>query len=247
MKQEFLSLETMDRLVGHELGLSEWVRLDQAVISEFAHCTGDDQWIHVDVERSAREGPFGSTIAHGYLTLALVGPAALEVWIRPAGIGTALNYGIDRVRFLAPVPSGARVRNRVKLVAVDVKPDGRVLITTENTIEIEGQDRPALIANTLVMAAPDAPIAAEIVTPTQLTRDLAWRVGRIAFDNKTLKDAADEFSRYSDTHIQIDPAIADRTITGLFVSNDPVGFARAAALSLNLQANVSEGVIRITR
>lgn len=150
--KESLSLETMDRLVGQELGVSNWVQLDQERISEFAHCTGDDQWIHVDVERSARESPFRSTIAHGYLTLALVGPASLEVWIRPADIATALNYGIDRVRFLAPVPSGARVRNRVRLIAVEYKPDDRVLITTENTIEIEGKDKPALIANTLVMA-----------------------------------------------------------------------------------------------
>ncbi len=143
---ETLSLETMDRLVGQELGVSSWVQLDQGRISQFAHCTGDDQWIHVDVERSAR------TIAHGYLTLALVGPAALEVWIRPARIRTALNYGIDRVRFLAPVPSGARVRNRVKLLSVEPKAGGRVLITTENTVEIEGGEKPALIANTLVMA-----------------------------------------------------------------------------------------------
>jgi acyl dehydratase len=154
--KESLSLETMDRLVGQELGVSKWVQLDQERISEFAHCTGDDQWIHVDVERSVRESPFRSTIAHGYLTLALVGPAALEVWIRPADIGTALNYGIDRVRFLTPVPSGARVRNRVKLIAVEHKADGRVLITTENTIEIEGKDKPALIANTLVMAMSSA-------------------------------------------------------------------------------------------
>jgi len=149
---ETLSLETMDRLVGQVLGVSSWVQLDQARISQFAHCTGDDQWIHVDVERSARESPFGSTIAHGYLTLALVGPAALEVWIRPARIRTALNYGIDRVRFLSPVPSGARVRSRVKLLSVEPKTEGRVLITTENTLEIEGSEKPALIANTLVMA-----------------------------------------------------------------------------------------------
>lgn len=147
-----LTLETMDRLVGQELGVSSWVKVDQQRISEFADCTGDDQWIHIDAERSARESPFGSTIAHGYLTLSLVAQASFEVWIRPAEIATVLNYGLDRVRFLAPVPSGARVRNRVKLMAVEHKPDGRVLITTENTIEIEGKDKPALIANTLVMA-----------------------------------------------------------------------------------------------
>jgi acyl dehydratase len=153
---ETLSVESMDRFVGRELGVSSWVQLDQSRISQFAHCTGDDQWIHVDVARSAREGPFGSTIAHGYLTLALVGPAALEVWIRPARIPTALNYGIDRVRFLSAVPSGARVRIRVKLLSVEPKAMGRTLITTENTVEIEGAEKPALIANTLVMAVSTA-------------------------------------------------------------------------------------------
>jgi acyl dehydratase len=145
-------LHNIEQSVGKELGVSRWVTLDQSCIAEFAHCTGDDQWIHVDVERAARESPYRSTVAHGYLTLALVGPAALEVWIRPMGIATALNYGIDRVRFVAPVPAGSRVRSRVKLVSVEAKGAGRLLITTENTVEIEGQDKPALIANTLVMA-----------------------------------------------------------------------------------------------
>jgi acyl dehydratase len=140
------------QFVGKELGVSRWVTLDQGCISEFAHCTGDDQWIHVDVERATRDSPYRSTIAHGYLTLALVGPAALEVWIRPYGISTALNYGLDKVRFIAPVPAGSRVRIRVKLAAVEPKGAGRQLITTENTVEIEGQDKPALVANTLVMA-----------------------------------------------------------------------------------------------
>jgi acyl dehydratase len=148
-----MTLATLDQLVGQELGTSQWVVLDQASIAEFAHCTGDDQWIHVDVERAAQESPFGSTIAHGYLTLALVGPAALETWIRPARIPTALNYGLDRVRFLAPVPAGSRVRVRVKLISVEAKADRRFLITTENAIEIEGKDKPALIATSLVMAA----------------------------------------------------------------------------------------------
>jgi len=147
-----LSLATLDQLAGQELGVSEWVQLGQKRIDEFAHCTGDDQWIHVDVERAARESPFKSTIAHGYLTLSLVGPAQLTTWIRPAGIATALNYGLDRVRFLAPVVSGARVRCRVKLVSVEAKGNGRVLITTETTVEIDGQDKPAVIANSLVMA-----------------------------------------------------------------------------------------------
>jgi acyl dehydratase len=152
MKTSSLDLQTLDSLVGQELGVSNWIHLDQDRIDTFAHCTGDDQWIHVDVERASSESPYGSTIAHGYLTLSLLGPTALEVWIRPAAIPTALNYGIDRVRFIAPVPSGSRVRNRVKLVGFEPKGGDKVLITTENTVEIEGQAKPALVANTLVMA-----------------------------------------------------------------------------------------------
>ena len=148
---EGLSVATLDRFVGQELGVSQWVRLDQERIDEFADCTGDRQWIHVDAERAARESPFGGTIAHGYLTLSTVGPAQLDVWIAPAGIGTALHYGLDKVRFLAPVPAGSRVRTRVKLVAAESKGGGRTLVTTENTVEIEGQDKPALIAIALSM------------------------------------------------------------------------------------------------
>jgi acyl dehydratase len=146
-----MSLATLERFVGEELGVSQWVRMDQQRIDEFANCTGDRQWIHVDIERAARESPFGGTIAHGYLTLATVGPAQLEVWIAPAGIGTALHYGLDKVRFLAPVPVGRNVRTRIKLVAAEAKGNGRTLVTTENTVEIEGQDKPALIATALTM------------------------------------------------------------------------------------------------
>ena len=146
-----LSLATLERFVGQELGVSQWVRMDQQRVDEFANCTGDRQWIHVDIERAARESPFGGTIAHGYLTLSTVGPAQLEVWIAPGGIGTALHYGLDKVRFLAPVPAGRNVRTRVKLVAVEGKGGGRKLVTTENTVEIEGHDKPALIATALTM------------------------------------------------------------------------------------------------
>jgi acyl dehydratase len=152
MLGESLSLATLERFVGRELGVSRWICMDQARIDEFAHCTGDDQWIHIDADRAARESPMGTTIAHGFLTLSIVAPAALEVWVRPAGIKTALNYGIDRVRFIAPVPCGAHVRSRVKLLSVEPKENGRILITTENTVEIEGRAKPALVANVLVMA-----------------------------------------------------------------------------------------------
>jgi len=151
---EALSIATLDRFVGQELGVSQWVRLDQERIDEFSDCTGDRQWIHVDAERAARESPFGGTIAHGYLTLSTVGPAQLDVWIAPAGIGTAVHYGLDKVRFLAPVPAGRNVRTRIKLAAVEAKGSGRTLVTTENVVEIEGHDKPALIATALAMIMP---------------------------------------------------------------------------------------------
>ena len=146
------NLATLNQFVGRELGVSEWILMNQQRITEFADCTGDHQWIHVDSERAKRESPYKSTIVHGFLTLAIVGPTSLEVWIRPAGIATAINYGLDRVRFIAPVPVDARIRNRIKLLAIDPKAGGRTLFTTENIIEIEHHDKPALIANVLTIA-----------------------------------------------------------------------------------------------
>lgn len=137
--------------VGSELGTSSWITLDQARINEFAHCTGDDQWIHVDAERAARESPFGGTIAHGYLTLALLAPTTFEVMVANVALKQALNYGLDKVRFIAPVRAGKRVRNRIKITAVDDKTGGRFLVTTENTIEIDSEEKPALVATALAM------------------------------------------------------------------------------------------------
>lgn len=148
-----LSLANIADFVGQELGASDWIALDQPRINQFADCTEDHQWIHVDVER-AKQSPFGTTIAHGYLTLAMLAHSTFEVLVRPAGIGAALNYGLDRVRFIAPVKAGSRVRNRIRLVAAEDKGNGRFLLTTENTIEIEGEAKPALVANALVMALP---------------------------------------------------------------------------------------------
>ena len=108
--------------VGQELGVSDWLTVDQSRIDQFAECTGDRQWIHVDVERARRESPFGGPVAHGYLTLSLLAPTALEIIIRPAGITQAFNYGLERVRFISPVKVGSRVRNRIKLLAVEEKP-----------------------------------------------------------------------------------------------------------------------------
>jgi acyl dehydratase len=153
MSGKGFSLNNAADLVGEELGVSDWTALTQRRIDQFADCTGDHQWIHVDVERARRESPFVSTVAHGYLTLSLLAQTTFEIIVKPAGISQALNYGLDRVRFIAPVKAGSRVRNRVKLVAVENKGNGRVLLTTENIIEIEGERKPALIATALVMVS----------------------------------------------------------------------------------------------
>ncbi len=137
--------------VGSELGTSSWITLDQTRINEFAHCTGDNQWIHVDADRAARESPFGGTIAHGYLTLALLAPTTFEVMVANVELKQALNYGLDKVRFIAPVRAGKRVRNRIKITAVEDKSGGRFLVTTENTIEIDSEQKPALVATALAM------------------------------------------------------------------------------------------------
>ncbi len=145
------SMTTLRNFVGKEIGVSGWHDVDQRRIDEFADCTGDRQWIHVDVERAKRESPFGGTIAHGYLTLSLAAALAMEAGIIPGDATAALNYGLDKVRFLAPVKAGSRVRNRLVLLAVEDKGPQRALITLQNTIEIEGEDKPALIAETLAL------------------------------------------------------------------------------------------------
>ena len=136
--------------VGEEIGVSSWFLLDQTCIDEFAHCTGDKQWIHLDAERAAREGPFGGTIAHGYLTLSLIAPTSFEVLLARVSPKSVVNYGLDKVRFLAPVRAGKRVRNHIRIISVEGK-GGRYLVTTENTIEIEGETKPALTASALAM------------------------------------------------------------------------------------------------
>lgn len=137
--------------VGQELGVSGWVTVDQERINQFAECTGDNQWIHVDVERAKRESPFRTPIAHGYLTLSLVAGLALEVGGMPDNLQAAFNYGLDKVRFLAPVKVGARVRMRSTVVSLEDKGPGQYLLKAANTIEIEGEEKPALIAETLAM------------------------------------------------------------------------------------------------
>jgi acyl dehydratase len=149
-----LTLAGLGERVGQELGFSDWVAIDQQRIDAFATCTGDNQWIHVDVERAKRESPFRGPIAHGYLTLAMIAPLAMQVGVIPTDAVAGLNYGIDKVRFLAPVPAGARVRLRVVLSGVEQKEGGQVIMKTQNTMEVEGSDKPALIAETLALLIP---------------------------------------------------------------------------------------------
>jgi acyl dehydratase len=137
--------------VGEEIGVSSWILLDQTRINEFAHCTGDNQWIHLDAERAAREGPFGGTIAHGFLTLSLIAPTSFEVLLARISPKSVVNYGLEKVRFVAPVRSGKRVRNHIRIAAVEGKGTTRFLVTTENTIEIEGETKPALTASALAI------------------------------------------------------------------------------------------------
>ncbi len=143
------SIATISQYVGQELGVSEWITINQERINDFADFTGDHQWIHVNVERAKRESLFGTTIAHGYLTLSLAAALSMGLGIIPAGVSQALNYGLDKVRFLAPVKSGSRVRDRVVLLAAELQGKGRILLKFRNTIEIEGEAKPALIADAL--------------------------------------------------------------------------------------------------
>jgi acyl dehydratase len=145
---EIRNLDELRARVGHEVGVSEWMLVDQDRINAFADTTEDRQWIHVDPARAKAETPFGSTIAHGFLTLSLIS-ALLRSAVTVGGLRMAINYGLNRVRFVAPVPTGSRIRARVSLGAVqDV--GNAVQATWAVTVEREGADRPVMVAEWLV-------------------------------------------------------------------------------------------------
>ena len=139
--------EIQDR-IGREVGTSGWLTLDQARIDAFAEATEDRQFIHVDPQAAAQT-PFGGTIAHGFLSLAMLSRMAAEAILVPDSAKMVVNYGLDRVRFLAPVRSGKRVRGRFVLDGVDEKAPGQILLRHSVTVEIEGEDKPALVAEWL--------------------------------------------------------------------------------------------------
>jgi len=143
--------EQLRTMEGQELGVSDWMVVDQARIDQFAECTGDRQWIHTDPERARRQSPFRTTIAHGYLTLSIIGCLSQEMGVIPENTQAAFNYGLDRVRFLAPVKAGSRVRLHATLLSMQDKGPGQYLMKVANTIEIEGEEKPALTAETLAM------------------------------------------------------------------------------------------------
>ena len=137
-------------LIGREVGVSRWFEVTQARIDAFADCTEDRQFIHVDPDR-AKATPFGGTIAHGFLTLSLASAMSYDAVAPLEGVAMGVNYGFDKLRFLAPVPAGSRVRGRFRLLSAEDRGGGRWLLKHELTVEIEGGDKPALIAEWLGM------------------------------------------------------------------------------------------------
>ncbi|MGD9945294.1 MAG: MaoC family dehydratase [Burkholderiaceae bacterium] len=143
----FEKLDDLKPLIGQELGVSNWLPITQQRIDQFAEATGDLQWIHVDPERAAK-GPFGTTIAHGFLTLSLL-PALMADAYEIRGLRMGVNYGLNKVRFPAPVPVGSELRARVRLLSLQDLPDGGVQMTVEATIERKGGDKPVCVAESI--------------------------------------------------------------------------------------------------
>ena len=139
------SIDDATGLVGSELGVSDWLEIDQKRVNDFADVTGDHQWIHVDVERAKKESPYGAPIAHGFLTLSMI-PALSKDNFRVQNAKLVINYGLNKVRFLSAVPVGSRVRVRSELADAVAKDPTTVDLTVRHTIEIDGVDKPAAVA-----------------------------------------------------------------------------------------------------
>lgn len=148
------NLGALSAWLGKEVACSDWVAIDQERIQQFADATGDQQWIHTDPERAQLESPYGGTVAHGYLTLSLL-PQLVQSSFRIEGLAMAINYGLDRVRLPSPVHAGQRIRARFTLAALDAVTGGMQARWTA-TIESEGSDRPACVAEMLVRYYPEA-------------------------------------------------------------------------------------------
>lgn len=146
---EQVDVTELGSVAGRVFGPGPWLEVTQERVDLFAQATGDDQWIHVDPARAA-DGPFGGTVAHGYLSLSLLPVLTRDLW-QWVGASMVVNYGLDKLRFPAPVKVGARVRLAVKVDSVDVRDDGSFLLHNTATLEIEGSDRPGVVASTLAL------------------------------------------------------------------------------------------------
>jgi acyl dehydratase len=145
--REIASLEELKKLIGQEVAVSDWVEITQERVNQFAEATGDHQWIHLDVERSRKESPYGNTIAHGFLTLSLL-PMLMGSSVRMLDVRMGVNYGLNKVRFPAPVPVGSRIRARMTLLSVEDIPNGAQVIWNV-TMEREGGDKPVCVAESI--------------------------------------------------------------------------------------------------
>jgi len=150
-----VKFDELPSLTGQELGSSDWITVTQEMIDTFGRTTGDEQWIHLDVERAKAESPYGTTIAHGYLTLSLI-PGLHAQAVSIQGVAMGVNYGSNKVRFPAPVPSGSRVKATFRLLEVEQIAGGGFQIVTEATVTAEGADKPSCVAETVSRIYPAA-------------------------------------------------------------------------------------------
>jgi acyl dehydratase len=148
-----VDVNDLENIKGQDLGHSDWMAIEQDRINQFADATGDHQWIHLDAEKAARELPTKSTIAHGFLSLSLIVPLAAQVW-SITGAKMMINYGLNKVRFINMVPVGSKVRLGVKISEVNKLDNGGTQVISEATLEIDGQDKPAYVAESIMVAFP---------------------------------------------------------------------------------------------
>ena len=148
-----VDVNELENIKGQALGHSDWMAIEQDRINQFADATGDHQWIHLDAKKAAKELPTKSTIAHGFLSLSLIVPLAAQVW-SITGAKMMINYGLNKVRFINMVPVGSRVRLGVKISEVNKLDNGGTQVISETTLEIDGQDKPAYVAESIMVAFP---------------------------------------------------------------------------------------------
>ncbi|PPR79566.1 MAG: putative enoyl-CoA hydratase 1 [Alphaproteobacteria bacterium MarineAlpha2_Bin1] len=143
--------EQLNQMIGKDLGLSNWYKIDQSLINNFAKCTGDEQFIHVDDERSRLESPFGGTIAHGFLSLSLLTKLANESNFEIENTKIAINYGFDKIRFIQPVKSGKKIRSKFSLLSISERKKDEILVKYGVTVELENEAKPVLFAEWLLL------------------------------------------------------------------------------------------------